>query len=151
MAAALGSPPEAVQHVGSTAVPGLDAKPTIDILVGVADLAEVDDRAISSMAGIGYEFRGEMGVPGRRYFRKGASYPRDYNVHVVALGGELWRDTLAFRDRLRADEDAARAYAALKRRLVATPEGATVAGYAAGKAGFIAEIVGHGDSDGAPD
>ena len=139
--AALGELAAAIEHVGSTAVPGLDAKPTVDILVGVRDLDELDDDAIGRLEELGYEFRGEMGVPGRRYFRKGATYPREFNVHVVELGGELWRRDLAFRDYLRARPEAANAYGRLKRRLTAAPDGAELDRYAEGKSEFIAEVL----------
>lgn len=141
VAAALGEPAAEIEHVGSTSVPGLDAKPTIDILVGVRDLAEIDDAAVSGMERLGYELRGEMGVPGRRYFRRGETYPREFNVHVVELGGRLWREGLAFRDFLRTHPGSADAYARLKRRLVSAPGGAELDRYAAGKADFIAETL----------
>jgi GrpB-like predicted nucleotidyltransferase (UPF0157 family) len=93
------------------------------------------------MEELGYEFRGEMGVPGRRYFRKGTSYPREFNVHVVEFDGGLWRSNLAFRDYLREHPEAIKEYGALKRRLVSKPGGGELDQYAAGKAAFIAEIV----------
>jgi GrpB-like predicted nucleotidyltransferase (UPF0157 family) len=130
-----------IEHLGSTAIPGLEAKPTIDILVGVGDIADVDKKVKAGMAKLGYEFRGELGVPGRRYFRKGATYPREFNVHVVEIGGSLWRSTLAFRDHLRKNPKAAEAYGQLKRALVSKPGGAALDEYAAEKADFISDIV----------
>lgn len=140
MIEALGARVMAIEHIGSTAIPGVAAKPTIDILVGVGTLAAIDDSAETRMAAIGYELRGEMGVPGRRYLRKGESFPRESNVHVVELGGPLWRSNIAFRDYLRAHPREAEEYGALKRKLVSTADGAEPEAYAAGKAAFIAEI-----------
>src|SRR5438132_500659 len=124
----------------STSISGLAAKPTIDILVGARSLG-VGEQALARMVELGYEYRGEMGVPGRRYFRKGDRYPRDFNVHIVVWGGQLWNDYLAFRDYLRAHPGRAQEYADLKRRLLATPGGAAVSDYAVGKEPFIAETL----------
>ena len=129
-----------IEHVGSTSVRGLDAKPTIDILVGAHSL-DLPESVIGRMAQIGYEYRGEMGVPGRRYFRKGHRYPRSFNVHIAIWRGQLWNDNLAFRDYLRDHPERAREYADLKRQILASPGGATLEGYSAGKASFIAETV----------
>jgi GrpB-like predicted nucleotidyltransferase (UPF0157 family) len=129
-----------IEHIGSTSVAGLAAKPTIDILVGTRSL-EVGEQAMARMADLGYEYRGEMGIPGRRYFRKGDRYPRDFNAHIVIWGGQLWNDHLAFRDYLRAHPERAQEYADLKRQLLATPGGAARSNYAAGKEPFIAETL----------
>ncbi len=129
-----------IQHIGSTSVPGLAAKPTIDILVGARSL-ELDDEAVARLFELGYEYRGEMGVLGRRYFRKGRSYPRDFNVHLVVWRGALWDDYLAFRDYLRAHPQRARRYMDLKRQLVSTAGGDELAAYAEGKAAFIAKAL----------
>jgi GrpB-like predicted nucleotidyltransferase (UPF0157 family) len=138
--AALGGLVLGMEHIGSTSIGGLLAKPTIDILIGARDL-EVGEQAVARMADLGYEYRGEMGVPGRRYFRKGDRYPRDFNVHFVVWGGQLWNDHLAFRDYLRSHPKRAQEYAALKRQLLATPGGAARSSYAAGKEPFIAETL----------
>jgi GrpB-like predicted nucleotidyltransferase (UPF0157 family) len=138
--AALGGLVLGIEHIGSTSIGGLAAKPTIDILIGARGL-EVREQAMAPMADLGYEYRGEMGVPGRRYFRKGDRYPRDFNAHVVVWGGQLWNDYLAFRDYLRAHPERTREYADLKRQLLATPGGAAMSDYAAGKEPFIAETL----------
>lgn len=104
----------AIEHVGSTAVPGLAAKPIIDIMIGVREVA-VGERCIEPMEGLEYQYRGEAGIPGRHYFRKGS--PRSHHVHLVKHSSEFWQNHLLFRDYLRAHEDAAREYAALKREL----------------------------------
>jgi GrpB-like predicted nucleotidyltransferase (UPF0157 family) len=140
VSAALGDLVIAVEHIGSTSVPGLTAKPTIDILAGIRSL-EVPAEALGRMADLGYLYRGELGIPGRRYFRKGNRYPRDFNVHVVVWGGRLWNDHLAFRDYLRAHPERARDYAELKRELLAGPGGGARTEYQAGKEPFIDETL----------
>ncbi|MFT4295609.1 MAG: GrpB family protein [Micropruina sp.] len=102
-----------VEHIGSTAVPGLDAKPVIDILVGLT--SHVPDRVTTAaLSDLGYEPLGEAGVPGRLYFRH-RSPSQSFNVHVVAHGGRLWCDNLALRDYLRRHPLEAAEYARVKR------------------------------------
>jgi GrpB-like predicted nucleotidyltransferase (UPF0157 family) len=69
VAEALGENVVAVHHIGSTAIPGIYAKPIIDLLVEVKDIVQVDRQSLSMQA-LGYEVMGEYGIPGRRYFRK---------------------------------------------------------------------------------
>ena len=110
----------AVEHIGSTAVPGLAAKPIIDILAGIRHLE--DARAcIAPLATIGYEYvpEYETELPERRYFRKGPREARTHHVHLVEVEGAFWRRHLAFRDYLRAHPEEAKRYAALKRALAA--------------------------------
>jgi GrpB-like predicted nucleotidyltransferase (UPF0157 family) len=126
-----------IQHVGSTAVPGLGAKPIIDIMVAVADLADVE-KCIEPLATLGYEFRGEAGVPGRLFFGKGA--PRTHNLHVVEREGDVWKNALLFRDFLRAHPDEARQYYELKKRLAAQ-YGAGRDEYWHGKRPFIESLL----------
>ncbi|MEX0975002.1 MAG: GrpB family protein [Bacillota bacterium] len=84
---ALGDNLVAIHHIGSTSVPGLKAKPIIDILSVVRDIAKVDERT-PHMEALGYEGLGEFGLPGRRYFRKGG-YAWTHHVHVSRDYGEL--------------------------------------------------------------
>jgi GrpB-like predicted nucleotidyltransferase (UPF0157 family) len=111
------------------------SKPVVDILVGV-DPADADAVA-ERIAAAGYEDLGEAGVPGRRYLRRRAAHA--YNVHIVELGGPLWRDNLALRDYLRREPGEAARYADEKRRALAS--GSTLLAYSAGKAAFVAELV----------
>jgi GrpB-like predicted nucleotidyltransferase (UPF0157 family) len=104
---------ETVEHIGSTAVRGLAAKPIVDLLAGLRSL-ELSSERISAMDRLGYEFLGEYGLPGRLYFRKGA--PRTFHVHAVEGGGDHWTRHLAVRDYLRAHPSEAEGYAAEKRR-----------------------------------
>jgi GrpB-like predicted nucleotidyltransferase (UPF0157 family) len=105
----------AIEHVGSTAVPGLAAKPVIDIDVVVADPAAIPE-AIRRLTGLGYTHLGDMGVRGREAFRRPPDTER-HNLYVCIAGGEGLRNHLALRDHLRSHPDAARAYGDLKRRL----------------------------------
>ena len=108
---ALGALPLALEHVGSTSVPGLAAKPIIDILAG-RDAAIPPLTFVPAIESVGYEHRGENGLPGREFFRRGS--PRSYHIHLVIIDSALWRHHIAFRDRLRADPALAAEYAALK-------------------------------------
>jgi GrpB-like predicted nucleotidyltransferase (UPF0157 family) len=105
----------AVEHIGSTAVPGLAAKPVLDLLAGLESL-ELEPARIRAMEALGYEALGEYGLPGRLFFRKGRE-GRTHHVHAVVEGGEHWRRHVAVRDYLRAHPEEAAAYAAEKRRI----------------------------------
>jgi GrpB-like predicted nucleotidyltransferase (UPF0157 family) len=136
LAQALGENALAIEHVGSTSVPGLAAKPVIDILVGVTDLEAVDARN-EAMTRAGYEAKGENGIPGRRYFRRfGSDGARLVHVHVFASDSEGFTRHLAFRDYLRVHPERAAAYGALKQAL-AGEDGVSRAEYAAGKAELV--------------
>ena len=123
-----------IEHIGSTSVPGLAAKPIIDVLVGVRDL-ELSDGEVEAMRALGYEYLGEYGLPGRLFFRK---EPSTHHVHVVAHGGEHWKRQLTFRDALRTDPEERRRYDEFKRRLAA--EGHPRDAYTELKTPFIREV-----------
>ena len=108
----------AIEHVGSTAVPGLGAKPIIDITVGVHRLGE-GEKCVRPMESLGYEHRGEAGIPGRLYFSKPTTRPRTHQLHIVEYGGDFWQRHILFRDYLREHPEAAREYCELKVRLAA--------------------------------
>jgi GrpB-like predicted nucleotidyltransferase (UPF0157 family) len=108
----LGNVADHIHHIGSTAVPGLAAKPIIDILIEVTSLKALDDLN-EKMQTLGYEPRGEFGIPRRRYFSKGGD-ERTHQVHAFATGDAHVDRHLAFRDYLRAHPDTAREYAELK-------------------------------------
>jgi GrpB-like predicted nucleotidyltransferase (UPF0157 family) len=126
-----------IEHIGSTAVPGLAAKPVLDILVGRRELSPVADY-VAALAPLGYVHRGEQGVPGRDFFRRGD--PRAYNLHLVVRGVSLWRSYLLFRDALRANAQLAAEYAQLKTELAARHPDDREA-YITGKAPFIAKVL----------
>jgi GrpB-like predicted nucleotidyltransferase (UPF0157 family) len=123
-----------IEHVGSTSVPGLCAKPIVDVLVGLRELELTEDQ-IEGMARLGYEYLGEHGLPGRLFFRK---EPRTHHVHVVEHNSEVWERQLMFRNALRADEDERRRYDEFKRRLAA--QGHPRETYAELKTPFIREV-----------
>jgi len=125
-----------IEHIGSTAVPGLGAKPIIDIMVGVHRLADAR-YCIAPLAAIGYEYvpQFEDEMPERRYFRKG-SQTRHFHLHMVERGSEFWQRHLAFRDYLCAHPEVVREYEALKRRL-ASRYGTDREGYTEAKTKFI--------------
>jgi GrpB-like predicted nucleotidyltransferase (UPF0157 family) len=115
----------AVHHIGSTAVPGLLAKPVIDLLGETGDLARIE-AARPALEGLGLEgpgwrWRGENGEAGRRYFTRDdpETGARDVHLHVYAAGDPALAWRLAFRDRLRADPAVAAAYAREKARCAA--------------------------------
>ncbi|MCA9874428.1 MAG: GrpB family protein [Anaerolineales bacterium] len=108
----------ALHHIGSTAVPGLPAKPILDIMPVVHDITAVD--ALNpQMAGLGYIAKGENGVAGRRYFRKGSDAHHTHHVHVYQAGNPEIARHLDFRDYLRAHPEEAAAYGRLKTALAA--------------------------------
>ncbi|KAA1039283.1 GrpB family protein [Macrococcus equipercicus] len=102
----------AIHHIGSTAVPGLAAKPVIDIMPVVKDLASVDDLT-DCLTALGYTVHGENGIPGRRYFQKGGDN-RTHHVHVYQKGDANIVRHLAFRDYLRTFRGEMERYQALK-------------------------------------
>lgn len=140
LAAAMAGADFAVEHIGSTAVPGLCAKPVIDVLLGVGDLEAVQGR-VDGLVRLGYEYRPayEAQIPERRYFVRSASaeLPR-VHVHGVQRGGRPWAEHLAFRDALRADTDLRLRYAALKRSLA---EGLDKVAYTEAKGPFIQDVL----------
>ena len=104
-----------IHHIGSTAVPGLFAKPTIDIILVVNDINLVD-KCNDAMMRLGYEAWGENGILGRRLFLKGVE-KRTHHVHAFQIGNpEIYRH-ICFRDYLIAHPEAAKNYAELKIRL----------------------------------
>ncbi|HYY41838.1 MAG TPA: GrpB family protein [Pyrinomonadaceae bacterium] len=136
---ALGGLALAVEHVGSTAVPGLCAKPILDIGVAVRDDADAA-ACVGPLAGLGYEYLGARRGAGGHFFAKGADERRTHYVHVVAQAEPEWAAYLRFRDHLRADTTARDEYARLKQDLAAT-HAADRACYTHQKAAFIQRIL----------
>lgn len=138
--AALGPAAVAVEHIGSTAVPGLLAKPILDIVIGLAATADVDG-VVGSLAACGLEYRGDHGDDGGRLFVLNARpLHRVAHVHVVEFGDLRWTRYLAFRDRLRRDEEARTEYEEAKRQL-ARVFARDRRNYTAGKTPFIARLL----------
>ncbi len=128
----------AVEHIGSTSVPAMPAKPIIDIAVAVTSFEEAV-RCVAPLERIGYTYRGEWGMPRRHYFVKGE--PRTHHLHMLEAGTEQWGRHVRFRDALRASHELAAEYAALKRSLAARFAQDRDA-YQAGKAPFIERVEG---------
>jgi len=105
-----------LEHIGGTSIRDMCAKPILDIAAGRPCETPLE-AYVAAFEQAGYECRGERGVPGRQYFRRGQ--PRMYHVHLVEEDDHLWFEYLAFRDYLRAHTNAARQFADVKRVLAA--------------------------------
>ncbi len=136
---AIGKQVIAFHHIGSTSVPGLSAKPTIDILAEVRDLAALDT-CNEAMQELGFTPKGENGIEGRRYFNKLAGEMHLFHLHAFESGHPGIANHLVFRDYLRAHPDVASEYAELKQRL-AKEYTFNAPAYTAGKADFINEVM----------
>lgn len=127
-----------IHHVGSTSVPGLASKPVIDVLVDVVD-ARVIEEATPSLQALGFEPRGEYGLPGRRYFSRPEGAGPKVHLHAFPSGHEEIDRHLLFRDFLRAHPDEATRYGSLKRTL-AESHARDRDAYQAAKANFIESL-----------
>jgi GrpB-like predicted nucleotidyltransferase (UPF0157 family) len=123
----------AIEHVGSTSVPGLAAKPVIDIDVVVEDPTAVP-AAIAALESLGYRHLGTLGIPDREAFRR-PSGTEPHSLYVCPVGGQGLRNHLALRAHLRAHPEAVAAYGALKRRLASETRDVDV--YVEGKTALI--------------
>jgi len=114
---AIGPAAVRIEHVGSTAVPGIAAKPVIDVQVSVAEID--DERAYApAIESLGWPMRARERALGHRFFRDPAGVPRRVHIHVCEVGGEWERKHLLFRDYLCAHPERAHEYDALKRELL---------------------------------
>ena len=139
---ALFAPREArIEHVGSTSVPGLAAKPIVDMLLGVRRLADVE-RRIPVLEARGWEYvpEHEAVFPERRFLARPRRRPRTHHLHAVEIGSRFWNDHLAFRDQLRARPEDAAAYGRLKRELAAR-HGSDRSAYTEAKTSFVEAIL----------
>jgi GrpB-like predicted nucleotidyltransferase (UPF0157 family) len=135
---ALGEQAVRLEHVGSTAVPGLAAKPIIDLQLSVPDV-ERRERYVERLEGLGYLFVPAPESPDYHFFAKPAERPRAYHLHVCEAGSEHESRHVALRDYLRAHPGDAARYEALKRRLVARHPEDRLA-YIEGKDEFVATL-----------
>jgi GrpB-like predicted nucleotidyltransferase (UPF0157 family) len=135
--AVLGDLDPHLEHIGSTAIPGLPAKPIVDMMLGT-ELYPPTARLIEAISALGYENVGEAGVPGRIYFRcRGAT---SYNLHVVSYLGTHWQSNIKLRDYLARSAAARARYTAAK--LEAVRMGATrLIAYSEAKAGIVNELL----------
>lgn len=133
--------PVMLEHIGSTAVPGLVAKPVIDLLLGASYLSEVESK-IPALATLGYAYvsKYERELPQRRYFVKSAAGELRVHLHAVVYRSPIWERHLRFRDALRNDPALASRYADLKLRL-ATAFANDKAAYTDAKAPFIRDVL----------
>ena len=138
IAAVLGQEVVAIHHIGSTAIPNMSAKPIIDILAEVHDIEKIEDFN-DEMMGMGYQPKGEFGIPGRRFFIKGNDSTRTHHVHIFQTGDPEVERHLDFRDYMIAHPQEAQAYHRLKEELAQKfPE--DIESYIEGKDGFIKEM-----------
>jgi GrpB-like predicted nucleotidyltransferase (UPF0157 family) len=138
IASTLGSLAQRVEHVGSTAVPGLPAKPIIDLDVVIATPADLPT-VITRLATLGYQHQGDLGITGREAFTIPATGPA-HHLYVCPAGSRELARHVAFRDYLRRHPAQARAYAELKRSLAAQFRSDRDA-YARGKKAFIEQAL----------
>ena len=138
--AALGSMVISIAHVGSTAVPGLAAKPIIDLLVGVRSLSEARSSCIGPLQALGYAYlpHDESWLPGELFFRKGM--PWTHHVHMMEPSNPRGEDFVLFRDYLRVCPEVAAAYASLKKALALVFDD-DIAGFRNAKHPFVQAVM----------
>ncbi|MEU0877945.1 GrpB family protein [Lentzea sp. NPDC005914] len=133
-----------IEHVGSTAVPGLAAKPIIDLMAAVTDLDAVVEQASDQLAASGWSYVPPAldQRPWRRFFVKpdATGLRRVAHLHLIQSGHQRWADQIRFRDALRVSPDLARQYENLKRDL-ADHRGHDREAYTEGKAAFVASVL----------
>ncbi|KAB8127488.1 GrpB family protein [Gracilibacillus oryzae] len=105
-----------IEHIGSTSIYGLSAKPIIDILAGVEDL-EIVDHIITPLEKVNYEYIPKPEIMDRKFFRKGPWGQGTVHLHICQHNGKEWVEKLLFRDYLRSHPQAAKAYEDLKMEL----------------------------------
>ena len=128
-----------IQHIGSTAIPDVVAKPIIDILAAIDSLSNIS-KIIEPLKKIDYIHRGEQGIPGRHLFVKGGEGFRTHHLHVVVKNHQEWTKHILFRDYLRANPKEADKYSRLKQVLLKKFEFEREK-YTTGKSEFIEKII----------
>lgn len=126
-----------IQHIGSTSIPGMMAKPIIDIGIAIERFEE-GVVCIKPMGNLGYIYNGEKGIPRRHYFDKGD--PTAYHLHMLEQDSDEWKKHIAFRDFLRNNEEAVKEYARLKQQLAAKFRHDRLS-YTEGKSEFVERIL----------
>ena len=133
---------EEVEHVGSTAIPGLDAKPVIDLMVGLKSMADASS-CVEPLTNLGYSYWAEGAQPHHHLFVRFVDpemSARTHNLHLVEAGGQYWKERLLFRDYLRKHPETAKEYAELK-YMLSTRHRDDREAYTAAKADFVSEVV----------
>ena len=128
-----------IEHVGSTSVPGLSAKPILDILIVVADFNEARD-LIHVLEELSFEYRPDEEIPDRHYFRRLDGSRRTHHLSLAELNSRFYRRTIGFRDALRGDPDVRAAYESLKRDLAARHSRSREE-YLEGKTDFVLNVL----------
>jgi GrpB-like predicted nucleotidyltransferase (UPF0157 family) len=128
-----------IHHVGSTAVPGMKAKPEIDLLIVVKSITNIDPINLG-MTELGYDVRGECGIEGRHYYSKNIQSARTHKAHVCEISHSNVARQIAFRDYMRDHPKDAKEYAALKMEL-AQSNSRGMAEYREGKQNYIEGII----------
>lgn len=130
-----------LEHIGSTAVPGMAAKPVIDMLLGASSLKSIEEQ-ISALRSLGYRYvpEHEDQLPQRRYFVKPVQGEAQFHLHAVEKQSPFWRDHVGFRDVLRSDRRVFEGYLALKRNLAESLKMERGA-YTDAKAPFIVAVI----------
>ena len=130
------------EHFGSTAVPGLAAKPVIDMLIEARDLAEAQERIVPILKAQGYDYfwREDVSPPYPWFIKRDASGKRTHHLHFVDRTSELW-ERLLFRDYLRNNPEETERYAVLKRQLAAQHPNDRIA-YTKGKTDYVVAVTG---------
>lgn len=131
-----------IEHIGSTSIAGIAAKPFLDLMPGVRTF-EDGFKLVAPLESLGYESRGEFGIQGRHYFTKfveGDEHVWKHNVHAYATDHIEWARHLVFRDALRADSALRDEYELVKRELAARfPD--DVDAYAMAKSDFVERVI----------
>jgi GrpB-like predicted nucleotidyltransferase (UPF0157 family) len=130
-----------IEHIGSTAIPDICAKPTIDIMIGVLELIKNEQYLINQITSLNYEYISafEEHMPYRRFFQKNNAHGiRTYHIHLVEYNSEFWKRHLLFRDYLKSHPKIAKKYEKLKLKLVAQFTNRNE--YAMAKTEFIKEV-----------
>jgi GrpB-like predicted nucleotidyltransferase (UPF0157 family) len=137
LAAVLGISHAAIEHIGSTAVPGLLSKPVVDMMLGLGEYPPPTS-CIDALIALGYEDFGEAGVPQRRYLRRRGT--TDFNLHAVTNGGDHWSRNIALRNYLRSSDSAKARYTSAKQHAIRAGA-STLLHYSEAKAGVIADLL----------
>jgi GrpB-like predicted nucleotidyltransferase (UPF0157 family) len=111
-----------IEHVGSTSIPGMCAKPLIDIAVAVESFRVINDETILALREIGYEYVHKEEFPNRRFFRRGEWGAGTHHLHVYIHNSREWKDILLFRDYLKGDSNVMAQYINLKQELASQHE-----------------------------
>jgi len=134
---AIGDLTLSVEHIGSTSIRGIAAKPILDVMVGTPEFV-TELPFVADLEALGYEYKGANGVPERHFFGKGT--PRIIHLNIVRFGGQFWISHIAFRDYLKQDREAAREYEQLKLGLAERFENDRES-YTNGKLAFVERIL----------